>query len=473
MKSKQTLNEFKQFVIAIFDNSQFNIKRKFQRNGISSNMAEATCRMFIEPTLPKNLPDIPDDWSDLATIPITYIDQIVPSPYGMPPYENLHNDWTFQDLQQERFSTFTNNIDVTGERVAKYYEMKRTIGYTRRLKRIIPYSLSSYFMYSIPEFTEVLSNLFICEKLKHNWQRTYPSDSNNVQCSFYHHLLKTLYTYPQIWRGQVTPAKLLIPPVSPENETTNRGAANVVMSLLLYHGIVVPVSNQGANGDVKEMRLAEDYGERYVMLVGDGLSQVRVQTFENMIQESSFCFKENFRATDMIRKALEQVIHVTGDLHGGRFHFLAVIYSLFYGSLIQYIQVLLGWKRIRGTDVTKCYQQAAGLVLMTADEGDKLLITAYLHDVFHNNMAARQWLCNEGSSVKFALLIAKGYRAWLQEKQRTTTDAKFRKLVNFVLIVDDYREFRMALNTGDAVMIECLYRDFLPEILLDTEEKLC
>ena len=43
LKSKLTLNRFKTFVIAIFDNSQFNIKKKFQQNGTSSNMAEATC----------------------------------------------------------------------------------------------------------------------------------------------------------------------------------------------------------------------------------------------------------------------------------------------------------------------------------------------------------------------------------------------------------------------------------------------
>ena len=35
-------------------------------------------------------------------------------------------------------------------------------------------------------------------------------------------------------------------------------------------------------------------------------------------------------------------------------------------------------------------------------------------------------------------------------------------LVNFVLLADEYRKFRMALNSGDAMMIECLYRDFLP-----------
>ena len=79
------------------------------------------------------------------------------------------------------------------------------------------------------------------------------------------------------------PAKLLIPPVSPENETTNKGAANVIMSLLLMHGILEPTTNDGANGDLKGIRLAHDYKDRFVMLVGDGLSQIRAKTFEKMI----------------------------------------------------------------------------------------------------------------------------------------------------------------------------------------------
>lgn len=68
----------------------------------------------------------------------------------------------------------------------------------------------------------------------------------------------------------------------------------MVMSLLLYHSIVEPTDNNGTNGDVKGIHLAADYKERYVMLVGDGLLQIRVKTFETMIQELSFCFKENF-----------------------------------------------------------------------------------------------------------------------------------------------------------------------------------
>ena len=204
---------------------------------------------------------------------------------------------------------------------------------------------------------------------------------------------------------------MLIPAVSPENETTNKGAANVVMSLLLYHGVVEPVNSDGANGDVKGMRLAKDYDQRYVMLVGDGLLQICVKTFKNMIQESSFRFKENFHATDMVRKALGQVIHVTGNLHSGRFHFLAAIYSLFYGSFIQFIQLLLGWKCIHRSDVTKCYQQAAGLVLMAADEMEKKL-------------------CLRISMMFYSIILRKGVDCAMRGTQGSTVSLSRRDIEN-------------------------------------------
>ena len=36
--------------------------------------------------------------------------------------------------------------------------------------------------------------------------------------------------------------KLIIPTVSPEDETTNKGAAKVMLSLLILFGIIEPIS---------------------------------------------------------------------------------------------------------------------------------------------------------------------------------------------------------------------------------------
>ena len=57
---------------------------------------------------------------------------------------------------------------------------------------------------------------------------------------------------------------------------------------------------------------------------------------------------------------------------------------------------------------------------------------------------------------ELAFEIAKQFQRWLKEKQETTDDKSFRMVINFVLMVDDYRKFRMALNTGDVIMIEKL-----------------
>ena len=51
----------------------------------------------------------------------------------------------------------------------------------------------------------------------------------------------------------------------------------------------------------------------------------------------------------MIQKALDQVTFIPGNLHGGGFHTMQVIYNLFYGAIIQNIQTVLQWKQICGT----------------------------------------------------------------------------------------------------------------------------
>ena len=193
MKSKETLNQYKSFVIAIFDNLQININKKFQQNAASSNMAEATCQIFLKPTIFEYLQDLADSWADLDTIPLTHLDQVIPSPYGMPAYKSLPDNWTISDITDEKFSIFKKSIDTSRERVEAYFLVKQTMSVTRRLKRIIPCSSNKLFQFSIPQHNDALFTLSICEKLKNNWQRTIPSTTANMHCSWYHHILKTSY----------------------------------------------------------------------------------------------------------------------------------------------------------------------------------------------------------------------------------------------------------------------------------------
>jgi hypothetical protein len=72
-----------------------------------------------------------------------------------------------------------------------------------------------------------------------------------------------------------------------------------------------------------------------------------------------------------------------GDLHGGCFHTLGPVYALFYGGLIQPIQIALGVKRIDNNKVEKTYEQARILVVRILKEGERLERIAQLSSQCH------------------------------------------------------------------------------------------
>ena len=156
-----------------------------------------------------------------------------------------------------------------------------------------------------------------------------------------------------------------------------------------------------------------------------------------------------------------QLIHVPRDLHGGCFHFLSAIYSLYYGALIQPIQALVGWKRIKGSDITKCYQQAAGLAIMIASELEKNLLNVYMHEVWLDGDATtRMNAINNPNAL--ALAIADGYQTWLDDKIESSMDQYLVTVISYVKLMEMYRLFCHSIQAGDAIMIEWLYSRFLP-----------
>ena len=101
------------------------------------------------------------------------------------------------------------------------------------------------------------------------------------------------------------------------------------------------------------------------MLVGDGLSKIRVKTFTNIISKNNYStFNEEHENTVIIQKELKLVLNLTGYLHGSFFNFLQATYTLFLGILIQTVQAMLGWKFVKGSDVTTFYQKSTGITII-------------------------------------------------------------------------------------------------------------
>jgi hypothetical protein len=70
------------------------------------------------------------------------------------------------------------------------------------------------------------------------------------------------------WRGERKRAQILHPPVSAKDETTKKGAGNVTLSMLELCGIL------NVNIASTDISLGDDLFNRWLILVGDGLSHV-------------------------------------------------------------------------------------------------------------------------------------------------------------------------------------------------------
>ena len=146
-KTATTLSGHKHFIITVFDNSQVNIPKKFQQFGSCANMAIATCRLFVEPTIREyaETMEVPNE-----VIPITYIDQAIPLPYGILQFEDIVS-WNVGNLDDACLLNFEELIDVTGARMTAYCEFCRLLSTMHCCKRMIPYLMEAPYSYSDKE----------------------------------------------------------------------------------------------------------------------------------------------------------------------------------------------------------------------------------------------------------------------------------------------------------------------------------
>jgi hypothetical protein len=152
---------------------------------------------------------------------------------------------------------------------------------------------------------------------------------------------------------------------------------------------------------------------------------------------------------------------IPGNLHGGGFHFLAVVYLLYYGGFLQAIQFALGWKRIRGSDVTKTYQQCASLALLVLGEVER-----GLYRTFISNLVSERGIpffeSFEERPKALASFLGRQFLEWVQKKASSTTDEVFRLCLYYLLLTRKYKLFRLSVRNGDSILVEYLYEYFIP-----------
>ena len=181
--------------------------------------------------------NIPDDYDALvpcnSRVRITYDTQAIPSTYGMPTYEIMNvSDPLSYTFDQNEINA--NDIDVTGKRVESYYEMAMAAAIVTKFQRLIPRSDFECFSFMDRKAVVAIQKLQIASKLKRNKY----DEFNGTGKSFntYMSLFQTIAT--KQWRGTMPKTAMIIPPISPEDKKTNKGAGKVILSLLALFGIL-------------------------------------------------------------------------------------------------------------------------------------------------------------------------------------------------------------------------------------------
>ena len=276
---------------------------------------------------------------------------------------------------------------------------------------------------------------------------------------------KSMHEFPRratvLWRGETPKVAILVQPLSKMDETKNKGAGIVLITQLIMFGILKPLSHDGTQGDLKHLELEDGWEKRTMMFVRDGLTMARIKSFDELLSSSPMEYTMKHEKAVILRKALSRVVVVTGDLHGC-FHCLMPVYSLFYGALILPIQTVLKWKRIQGSDITKCYQQANGLTTMISDEVERHLVTHCISEMEDNPENVRHLRELRNDPKKVALYLTTHYLNWIESKRSSTTNDVFRMSLNFVTMMTKFKHMVMAGRSGDSIMIESMYVDMLP-----------
>ena len=192
------------------------------------------------------------------------------------------------------------------------------------------------------------------------------------------------------WFGDKLKVDICFLPTSNEDETTNLGCTTVFLEILENAGLInIQRRKIVIGGEEKEKLVVTTVTEassKWLYLIGDGLTHVKLKSSVNVINESLYSFEDDNEMRRVLSLALKKVVSGVGDLHGGGFAILNTVYTVFYGGFLQALQTAMGWKRINGSDIAKTYQPTGSLVSIVYTEAMRGLHYLHASSYYNNNI---------------------------------------------------------------------------------------
>jgi hypothetical protein len=204
----------------------FGIQQKFQRDRKSSLFVKLTANMFVK---------IQHCWKghDLfkedhkMVVPITFLNQVIVSPYGMPRYKTLLHkppEYAILNLNDECFAPF-HGIDGTGKRVSAYVQHIVLAGELQAQNRYLSRPASD-FKFLNKRTSDAIKDSWLTEVLKLNQQNS----------GLYQKVAKFQRERVKKWKGSQAPTKLLCMPLSVDDETKTEECGSIVGTIGYHPG---------------------------------------------------------------------------------------------------------------------------------------------------------------------------------------------------------------------------------------------
>ena len=213
------------FIIAALDNNQKGFPKKHQRFGVCNKFVKVTASMF------KKYCPIEDDTPEPTDrVKLTYIDQPIPSAYGMPKYESITTTdtrlsliCTISNVQQSRY---LHDINFDGSRVTSYMSIVSICDTViNGVRRFMTGYNKSKKQYKRWKFQPIVFQSDLRDKLVKQLSDEYTFMS---ECSEFQ------YNNVKLWNSSIEePSKLLIPPVSLRDEIRTDEFGMAVIELLV------------------------------------------------------------------------------------------------------------------------------------------------------------------------------------------------------------------------------------------------
>jgi hypothetical protein len=218
-------------------------------------------------------------------------------------------------------------------------------------------------------------------------------------------------------------------------------------------------------GILKEERLSEtrtkwtacnNFNDKKLYLTMDGLSLDRHRSFKKKLMKIPQSYSDNFRQSIEFEKALSCVIETSGPLHIA-FHILQTIYTIF-DLLLECAITVVGWKKIKVTKVSDCFQSAKGLAFLLLEELERYLVDVMIQEMDNDT---KKEVMQQKDSDEFPILMAQCFIDFLSDSKWKDTHPIRLYLVNYCVLCRKFRLFWNSIRSGDRLTQEFILNEWI------------